>query len=167
MLIRPRLDDDLPGCGDVLRQVHLLDGYPRYLPGELMEFLDTPDTYAAWVGEVDGVLVGHVALVASSSQTVMDIASAALGVPAAALGVVARLFVAPQARRGGTGAALLEAAVDAGWARGLYPVLDVVCDAHAAIALYERLGWKRAGQATIRFSNGHSLDEYVYLAPAK
>jgi GNAT superfamily N-acetyltransferase len=118
VLVRPRLDDDLPGCGDVLRQVHRLDGYPRHLPGELMEFLDTPDTHAAWVAEVDGVLVGHVALVASSSQTVMDIATAALGLPAASLGVVARLFVAAQARRGGTGAALLEAAVDAGWARG-------------------------------------------------
>jgi GNAT superfamily N-acetyltransferase len=165
--IRPRCDEDLPACGDVLRQVHGLDGYPRYLPGDLMEFLDTPDAYGAWVAEEGGVLAGHVALVPRSSQPVMDIAAASLSLPAASLGVVARLFVAPGARRGGTGAALMEAAADAARALGLSPVLDVVSDAHAAIALYERLGWKRAGQATIRFGDGHSLDEYVYLAPAK
>jgi GNAT superfamily N-acetyltransferase len=120
-----------------------------------------------WVAEEDSVLTGHVGLVPRSSQPVMDIAAAALDLPASSLGVVARLFVAPQARRGGTGAALLEGAAGAARARGLSPVLDVVSDAHAAIALYEHLGWTRAGQATIRFSNGHSLDEYVYLAPAK
>jgi GNAT superfamily N-acetyltransferase len=165
VLIRSRRDDDLRSCGDVLRQVHGLDGYPRYLPGDLMEFLDPPEAYGVWVAEADGTVVGHVALVPRSSQAVMDIATAALGLPESSLGVVARLFVAPQARRSGTGAALLAAAVAEARARGLSPVLDVVSDAHAAIALYQRLGWTRAGQTTVRFSNGRSLDEYVFVGP--
>jgi len=143
-----------------------VDGYPRYLPGDLMEFLNTPTAYGVWVAEADGAVTGHVALVPRSSRAVMEIATAALGRPESSLGVVARLFVAPQARRGGTGAALLAAAVAEARARGLSPVLDVVSDAHAAIALYQRLGWTRAGQATVRFSNGHSLDEYVFLGPS-
>jgi GNAT superfamily N-acetyltransferase len=167
MFIRPRCDDDLSACGDVLREVHALDGYPRYLPGDLTEFLETPQLHGAWVAEADGAITGHVALVPRSSQRVMDIAAAALGLSESSLGVVARLFVAHQARRNGTGAALLEAAAADARARGLFPVLDVVRDAHAAIALYERLGWTRAGQTTVHFTNGHSLEEFVYVAPAE
>ena len=166
MHIRLRTDEDLPACGDLLREVHELDGYPRYLQGDLMEFLDTPDLHGAWVSEADGAVTGHIVLVPRSSQAVMDIAAAALGLPETSLGVVARLFVAPSARRNGTAVALMNAAVADAQARGLFPVLDVVSDAHAAIALYERLGWTRAGRAAVHFDDGHSLDEYVYVAPA-
>ena len=49
--------------------------------------------------------------------------------------------------------------------RGLWPILDVVMYQQAAIALYEKCGWKRAGQVTSRYGDGVALDEFVYLGP--
>lgn len=166
MLIRPRVDGDIAACADLLREVHAVDSYPRYLPGEPETFLIQPDAYACWVAELDGALVGHVALVPRTSRAAMKIAGAALGRREDELGVVARLFVSGRARRSGAGRLLLGTAAAAATARGLWPVLDVTTDAAAAIALYERSGWTRAGTATIRFGDGHTLDEYIYLGPA-
>ncbi len=56
------------------------------------------------------------------------------------------------------------AAADAA-ARGLHPVLDVDTGLTAAIALYESAGWTRAGEITVRFRDGNTLNEYVYLGP--
>ena len=165
MLIRPRQDGDIPACVELLREVHELDGYPRYLPGDLEGFLIQPDAYGCWVAELDGAVAGHVALAKRTSEPAMKIASDALGRPEAELGVVARLFVAGRARRTGAGQRLLGTAATAATARGLWPVLDVTTDAAAAIALYERSGWTRVGTATIVFRSGRTLDEHVYLGP--
>jgi len=40
-----------------------------------------------------------------------------------------------------------------------------VTDLHPAIRLYERCGWTRAGRVGVRFRNGITLEEYVYLGP--
>jgi len=165
VLIRPREGGDIAACVEVLREVHALDGYPRYLPGDVEAFLIQPDAYACWVAELEGVVVGHVALAPTTSPAAMKIASDALGRPEAELGVVARLFVAGRARRTGAGQRLLGTAATAATARGLWPVLDVTTDAAAAIALYERSGWTRVGTATIVFRSGRTLDEHVYLGP--
>jgi GNAT superfamily N-acetyltransferase len=165
MLIRPRTDGDIAACIELLREVHALDGYPRYLPGDPEAFLIQPDAYRCWVAELDGAIVGHVALARSTSEAAMKIASDALGRPEESLGVIARLFVSSRARRTGAGQRLLAAAAAEAAARGLWPVLDVVTEAAAAIALYERSGWTRAGTATIRFGGGRTLDEHVYLGP--
>jgi len=167
MLIRPRQDGDIAACAELLREVHSLDGYPRYLPGDLESFLIQQDAYGSWVAELDGAIAGHVALVPRTSAIAMKVASDALGRPEDQLGVIARLFVSGRARRTGAGRRLLGTATAEAVARGLWPVLDVVTDAAAAIALYERSGWTRAGTATVRFRDGHTLDEYVYLGPAQ
>jgi len=166
MLIRPRRGDDIAACVALLREVHELDSYPRYLPGDPESFLLAEDAYGCWVAELDGAIVGHVALVKRTSAAAMKIASDALGRPADELGVVARLFVSGRARRSGAGRRLLGTATAEATARGLWPVLDVTTDAAAAIALYERTGWTRAGTTTVRFRDGHTLDEHIYLGPA-
>jgi GNAT superfamily N-acetyltransferase len=166
MLIRPRRDGDIAACVELLREVHELDGYPRYLPGDPESFLLQADAYGCWVAEVDGALAGHVSLVRRTSDPAMRIASEALGRPEEELGVIARLFVSAAARRSGAGRRLLGTATAEAVARGLWPVLDVVTDAAAAIALYERAGWTRVGTTTVRFRSGHSLDEHIYLGPA-
>jgi len=166
MLIRPRRDGDIAACAELLRQVHELDSYPRYLPGDPESFLIQPDAYGCWVAELDGTLVGHASLVKRTSDPAMRIASEALGRPEDELGVIARLFVSGRARRSGAGRRLLGTATAAATARGLWPVLDVTTDAAAAIALYERTGWTRARTTTVRFRGGHSLDEHIYLGPA-
>jgi len=165
VLIRPREDGDIAACVELLREVHELDGYPRYLPGDIEAFLIQPDAYACWVAELDGAVAGHVALAPTTSLAAMKIASDALGRPADELGVVARLFVSGRARGTGAGRRLLGTAAADATARGLWPVLDVTTDAAAAIALYERCGWTRVGTATIVFRGGRTLDEHVYLGP--
>ncbi len=146
--------------------VHDLDGYPPYLPTDLRGFLAWPDAYGAWVVETAGEIVGHVALHrGSSSPAVRALAGRAPSPPVDRLGVVARLFVDPSARRAGVGERLLETASREAVARGLWPVLDVATQLRGAIRLYERCGWSRAGEVTVDLRRGFTLDEFVYLGP--
>jgi GNAT superfamily N-acetyltransferase len=143
--------------------VHANDGYPVYLPRDLRSFLEMPGAIASWVADRGGEIIGHVALHPGSSKGVMALAEKATGLPAAQLGVVARLLVAPGARRMGVGRSLLRAAADHAAQMGLWPILDVVTHHEAAIRLYEECGWTRVGMVTATFG-GLSVDEFVYLA---
>ena len=95
----------------------------------------------------------------------MELAACSLSVPPEALGVVARLLGAPEFRRRGVGQLLLETAAGEAVVVGRHPMLDVATHLRPAIELYERCGWRRAGQVSTRFADGAVLDEYVYLAP--
>ena len=163
--VRERLDADLDDCVQLAHVVHELDRYPMHLPDDLRSFIATADALAAWVADEDGEVIGHVALRPRSSPAVMATASEALGLPADRLGVVARLLVAPGHRRHGLGRSLLEVATGGAHARGLWPILDVVAGREAAIGLYERCGWVRAGQVTVRWGDRPEVDEIVYLGP--
>jgi GNAT superfamily N-acetyltransferase len=164
VLIRPREDRDLAACAELVRDVHAADRYPRYLPEDIRRFLVQEDAYRAWVADLDGQVVGHVALTPRGLEQSLKVASDALNMPPGQLAVVARLFVAPKARGQGAGRQLLDAATAEARARGLQPVLDVDKDLTAAIALYESRGWVRAGSVTVRFRDGSTLDEYVYYS---
>lgn len=108
MLIRVRADADLDDCEKVAQAVHSLDGYPAYLR-DMRSFLVSADALCAWVID-DDVISGHVALHRRSFEAVMATASTVLGVPREQIGVVARLFVAPEHRGKGFGRALLTTA---------------------------------------------------------
>ena len=166
MLIRPRRDSDLAACAGLVREVHALDRYPRFLPEDLSSFLGAPGVYSCWVAGHSGDVAGHVALLPRGVPSALEIASNALGRPADQLAVIARLFVCPRARGKGARRLLLETATAEALSRGLWPVLDVDTDLAPAIALYESSGWVRAGTVTVRFRDGNFLDEYVYLGPA-
>jgi ribosomal protein S18 acetylase RimI-like enzyme len=131
-------------------------------------FLASDDALGAWVAEDDGRILGQVALHRRSARAVMDLATSTLGLPAERLGVVARLVVRPGDRRLGVGRGLLEKATDEATDRGLWPVLDVLSSATAAIALYEGCGWTRAGEVTVTLGSGEvSFEEAVFLAPPR
>jgi GNAT superfamily N-acetyltransferase len=164
--VRIRTQIDLPSCVRIAEQVHRLDGYPKYLPTDLEQFLASPDALSAWVVEERGEVVGHVALHRRSSDAVLALASEVLHQPTHRLGVVARLLVAPAARRRGIGRLLLETAAGESQRRGLWPILDVVTEHLDAIRLYEQVGWIRAGQVTARFGDGNDLEEIVFLGPS-
>jgi GNAT superfamily N-acetyltransferase len=165
VLIRPRRTDDLAACADLVRDVHAADRYPRYLPDDIASFLAPSDPYGCWVAEQDGEVLGHVALVPRGLPATLEVAAGALGRPADQLAVVARLLVSPRARGRGAGRMLLAAATAEAAARGLRPVLDVDTDLAPAIALYESMGWTCAGAVTVRWGDGRTLTEYVYLGP--
>ena len=166
VLIRPRTDDDREVLVALALEIHQGDRYPIFLPDDLWSFLSHPSALARWVAESEGRIVGHVALHGSSMPSVVALASESLGVPPERLGVVARLMVSPDARRMGIGQTLLELATQEALDRGLSPVLDVVTDHTAGIAMYERAGWIKAGVVTSELSAGKSFDEIVYLAPS-
>jgi GNAT superfamily N-acetyltransferase len=167
VLIRRRLDSDLSACADLVREVHAVDRYPRFLADDLISFLAQPGSHGSWVADGNGEILGHVALSPRTAQSVMEIASQALGRPASQLAAVSRLFVSPRARGSGIGRLLLDAAAADATSRGLWPVLDVDTDLAAAIALYESRGWRRAGKVTLQSSSGQVLSEYVYLGPGQ
>ena len=164
--VRPRIDSDLDGCEKVAAAVRAADGYPPHLPHQLRQFVESPNAFGAWVADDDGKIVGHVALNPTSSDEVIALACEVLHKPAAALGVVARLFVAPSHRRQGTGRRLLRAATAAAAARGLVPILDVGTHFKPAIALYEKHGWTRLGAVTVTFGD-RNLDEFIYVGPGQ
>lgn len=165
MLIRARRDADLPAAVALMRQTHELDGYPRYWRARPERFLVAPRETAAWVAEVDGRLLGHVAVHDAAGDPTLDAARRRTGLPAERLAVVARLLVSPDARRLGVGRALLDAATAHAHAQGQRPVLDVVQADVAPVSLYERAGWERLEPLTLPVEGHPSLLLWVYLGP--
>jgi GNAT superfamily N-acetyltransferase len=107
VLVRARVDADLDACARLAQVVHASDGYPADLPGDVRRFVASHAAYAAWVAEVGGELVGHVALHNRASPEVMALAHQATRTTDGAVAVVARLLVSPTARRRGVGRALI------------------------------------------------------------
>ncbi len=165
VLIRDRSARDGAALERIARETHRLDGYPKYLPGDLRSFIVNADAIGAWVAASDRDVLGHVALHRHSAQQVMDVALSATGLDEDGIAVVARLLVAPSARRRGIGQALLEKATLEAAQIGRRAVLDVVEDHSAAIALYERCEWQRVGRVEWMLPGDLLLQEFVYVGP--
>lgn len=123
--------------------------------------------------EVEGALVGHVALHDALDHPTLPAAQRATGLPAGQLAVVARLMVSPAAQGRGIGRGLLATAVEGACRSGRRSVLDVVQESAAAIALYESAGWRRLEPLTLEL-DGTTPEEpagfpplqmWVYLSP--
>ncbi|MFC4944370.1 GNAT family N-acetyltransferase [Pseudonocardia sp. GCM10023141] len=125
MIVRPRQPDDLTACRAVLHGVHLADAYPMRWPADPAGWLLRDGLDTAWVGELAGVIAGHIALRPITDTTAE----------------IVRLFVGPSARGSGLGRALLDAAAAHAAGTGLRAVLDVV-DGTGAVAFYEAAGWE-------------------------
>ncbi len=165
-MIRPRTSDDLDDCAAIAADVHDVDGYPSFLGDDtLLTFITPPDALGAWVAIDDDHVVGHVVLRPRSAPGSVTLAARELGVSSKQLGFVARLLVAPTARRRGVARLLVEHVVHEAHHRNLHAVLDVVTRDHAAIALYDASGWRKLGSHTMTLRSGGSLDLVVYAAP--
>lgn len=164
-MIRERLPEDGTALESIAFETHAFDGYPKYLPGDLRSFIVDSGALTAWVAEVDGLVVGHVALHPRSVPEVMKIALDATGLREDQVAVLARLLVSPSVRGMGIGRALLEHATTAATRLGRRAVLDVVDDHVSAIALYDRSGWTRVGQVEWNLPDGRPLREFVYVSP--
>ncbi|HEY3733105.1 MAG TPA: GNAT family N-acetyltransferase [Streptosporangiaceae bacterium] len=147
MLIRERSPDDLEECVRVLGEVHHTDGYPANWPADPAGWLTRPGLIAAWVAVHDGHLIGHVGLSRPRpGHAAVALFTAGSGADGG-VAMMSRLFVDPAARGLGAGTALAEHVVHEARARGLHAVLDVLdAEDSAAIALYERLGWRLLGR---------------------
>jgi GNAT superfamily N-acetyltransferase len=169
--VRERREEDLPGLERILQELEA-DGHPPHRPREATRFLAAPNEMASFVFELNGEVVGHVAVHEYSARSVMAVASEGLNRPVGDFAAVARLFVASDGRRRGVGRALLDcAAAAASLDLGRHPILDVWNRLSPAIGLYESAGWARVGAATINFRSictpacvhdGSSIDSFVY-----
>ena len=166
-MVRGRVDGDISAVTDLVHQVRATDGYPPYLPPDVAQFVAPSYEVGSWVavGDDEDVL-GHIALHDASVDPVLATASAATGLKAQKLAVVARLLVATAARRRGIAARLLSTATEAAHHRGQRPVLDVWDRLGGAIAFYESMGWVCADQLTFNFPNAEPVLTLVYIGPA-
>jgi GNAT superfamily N-acetyltransferase len=146
--IRPRRPEDLSALVDVLAAQQSRTGYPQRwpLPFPVEEFLHRPAQLEAWVADLDGAVVGHVAAATVQPGEMATVWSAGAGRPVAGLAEVSVLFVDHTRAGRGVGSALLATAVEFIRGSGRTPVLDVVQETTNAVRLYERKGWQVVGE---------------------
>ncbi|MFB8088097.1 GNAT family N-acetyltransferase [Streptomyces sp. NPDC055992] len=166
VVVRARVDGDLGAAAVVLAGVHASDGYPVEGVADAEAWLSPDGLIAAWVAEVGGRVVGHVAVNrARRGEDVARLWRERRGAPGdAEVAVLARFFVGREARGAFAGARLVAAAEGYARAHGLPLVLEVLTKDAAAIRLYERLGWQRIGELRHFFAGRH-FDALCFVAP--
>ncbi len=165
MRIRARADADIDACVALMHQPHVLDGYPRFWRDGPARFLVADQETAAWVAELDGAVVGHVALHQAAGDPTLPAGQRRTGLPAERLTVLARLLVSTAQRRAGVGRRLVATAIAHAHARQQRPLLDVIREDLGPVRLYESMGWERLEPLTLALDNGQALDMWVYLGP--
>ena len=167
ILIRARTAADLDAAAAALVEVHRTDGYPVEGVDDPYAWLVDPHQLAAWVAELDGQTVGHIALSepqpGDAAATVWNDDTDNGGEPPAVLG---RLFVLREARGHALGEQLVQTADAYARQHGRRLVLDVMTKDVAATRLYERLGWRRIGMTKHDDGHGNAVDAYCYVSPA-
>nr|WP_202477602.1 GNAT family N-acetyltransferase [Streptomyces sp. SID5470] len=156
----------MAGAASALVEVHTTDGYPVEGVDHPEEWLRSTDVIAAWVGQLDGTTVGHVAIMRPRGEDAVSLWMQQSGDREDQVAVLARLFVVKEARKHAVGERLMQAAMSYGSEHGLRLVLDVMTKDSAAIRLYERLGWREIGRAPHHYGNGQSIDAVCYVAPS-
>lgn len=162
--IRARTESDADPLVAVLAEVHLSDAYPMMPTHVSREWLFDPGFEAAWVAEIDGAPVGHIAVKCGYGGVAIERAS---GRPTAEMLGITRFFVGKAGRGTGAASALLDAVDDFAAERGLGLALDVVDFNAAAIALYERRGWTRVGSEVAQWfgPDGPHPTVHLYIGP--
>ena len=147
--IRSRRGGDLPALARLLEEQRPHTGYPQSwpLPYSVERFLVRRGELGAWVAELDGSVVGHVAVTTADPGAETDGWVAGSGRPRDELAAVSVLFVDHTVSGRGVGTALLDEAVGFIRGRGCLPVLDVVQETERAVQLYLRHGWQVVGEA--------------------
>ncbi|MFB4278145.1 GNAT family N-acetyltransferase [Nonomuraea sp. MTCD27] len=130
MNIRRRTPEDEAACVAALAEVQRADRYPVDWPDDPWGWLAPAGLTSAWIAVEAGRVLGHVGLTRD--------------------GEIVRLFVTPPARGRGLAARLLDAVRAA--ARGPLK-LEVSSEGEAAIAFYERSGWRRVGSSRAHWVN--------------
>lgn len=165
IVIRERTPADLPAAGAALVAVHSTDGYPVEGVADPEAWLTSPSQINAWVAEVDGRIVGHVAIGHPQAGDAAALTWQANTEGDSDVAVLGRLFVLADARGSALGERLMAAAIEDAAHHGQRLVLDVMAKDAAAIKLYERTGWQRIGSTQHDDGHGHPIAAYCYVSP--
>lgn len=167
MVIRHRLQRDIAACVEALAATHALDGYPARWPADPAAWLTPTRMLVAWILDRQGTVSGHIAIRGASGDSSASIWSTACDRSPGSLAEVTRLFVTQDARGHGYGAALLAAACGEARSRDLLPVLKVLDRDRAAMALYDRMGWRRIASVRMPWKTEEASGALLhhYLAP--
>lgn len=167
LIVRERADADLDACVAAMAEVHAADQYPTNWPADPGGWLTPDGLLGSWVAESGSAILGHVILQQGHGASAVPAVVEAAGVQPQDLASIARLFVVPAARRQGVAAALLDVVAAAAARRDLRLALDVVAHAPAAVAFYERAGWRRVSSETAPWTHpdGGEVTLHYYLAP--
>lgn len=164
-VVRPFEESDLAEAAAALIEVHATDGYPVEGVEQPEAWLRSDRVVAAWVGELDGAVVGHIAVMSPRGEDAVSMWTQQSGEPEERIAVLARLFVVKAARKHALGEALMRAAMSYGREHRVRLVLDVMTKDTAAMRLYERLGWQAIGRTSHRYGAGESIDAVCYVSP--
>jgi GNAT superfamily N-acetyltransferase len=131
-----------------------LRGYPSVLPTPAGAFFAGSRVTSSFVALLDGEIIGQVSTASAVGDPAEGVWTSALGCSAERLCVLKRLLVDPRREGMGAGRSLLEVAVAAAHAEGLWPVLDVVDRRSRALRLYLRAGWRDVGGTNVPAAPG-------------
>ena len=148
VLTRIRRDVDIPTLLGILARQQAETQYPfRWPPDRAPErFLRRPSEREAWVAELGGHIVGHVAIQSVADDELGQMWAAAHGLPITKLRCISVLYADRRLSRHGIGSALLARATQRALADGGAPVLDVVAGHLGALSLYVSRGWQEVGR---------------------
>ncbi len=166
IVIRQRVDADLPEAATALVKVHAVDGYPVEGVSQPEAWLSPRGLINSWVAVKSGIVVGHVAITRPADEWAVSLWIEQSGESADSVAVLARLFVVPEARKLAAGESLMRAAVDYARSRGIRLVLDVLAKDAAAIRLYTRLGWRSIGSALHPYGDQQQAEAFCFVAPS-
>ncbi|HEY0699110.1 MAG TPA: GNAT family N-acetyltransferase [Micromonospora sp.] len=163
--IRPRREDDLARCVEILVQVHRADRYPVVWPPEPTRWLTPRNLRGVWVAEHEGRVVGHVAACDATGDPAAGLLTERTGLPTSQMAVVSRLFVDPAARGLEVGGWLMATVGMYAREHDLRLVLGAL-DVHTGAAgFYDRLGWRRLGTVDFTLSDGSVRPMHCYTEP--
>ncbi|WP_446663820.1 GNAT family N-acetyltransferase [Flexivirga sp. B27] len=166
LVIRDRQDSDLSALAELLGRQQPQTHYPFVwpFPAPIEGFLKRSSELRAWVGEIDGEVVGHVSVTSADDDPIGKSWAAAHGVDTSELRCVS-VFFADISRAGqGIGSRLLQHATDYALADG-YPVLDVVAAHEGPVALYLRRGWQIIETTQAPWHPGTDLPIHLMILP--
>ncbi|KAI0474371.1 acyl-CoA N-acyltransferase [Xylaria cf. heliscus] len=160
--VRPRRDQDIPACVEIIKSVYRDSGYPVGGVDQAFEGLQTDDR--AWVAEDNGAVIGHVAM-NEARELCVNVALWLEKHPQADVAVLARLFVHPKARRRGAATMLVRAVEEAAREEGRRLLILALVKDQDAIRLYRRLGWEHYGTTVFRWGERNEMDAECFVSP--
>ncbi len=164
-VIRPRREADLGEASAALVAVHSVDGYPVEGVDQPEVWLQPPGLIQAWVAEMAGRVVGHVAVSRPQGEAAVSLCREQTGRSEDQIAVLARLFVHPAARGHSAGERLAREATRYAQSQGLTLVGDVMVKDTAAIRLYERLGCRMIGNTMHSYGDDGQIPALCFVAP--